>query len=156
MEKEYKSPYLPQRKADGVSVPLPKPDYDFEGAVSGFDYDDPKIYPASVDPDLEAGMGSSAEGIYDNQYSLAGSILDVLLDEQADTLSPSAVMSADKLEAELNQKQRNRKIDDGAQDPQNPTNSRINLSLLDNPIITGAFLFSLGFLLAQSFGKIRL
>ena len=57
MNDNYKSPYLPQRKADGVSIPLPKPDYDFEGAVSGFDYDDPKVYPSQVDPDLEGGMG---------------------------------------------------------------------------------------------------
>lgn len=103
-QKPYKSPYLPQRKADGVSIPLPKPDYDFEGAVSGFDYADPKIYPSSVDPDLEAGMGSSADGIYDTQYSLGGSILDVLLEDQSDALSPSAVMNAEKLQGELKQK----------------------------------------------------
>ena len=103
-QKPYKSPYLPQRKADGVSIPLPKPDYDFEGAVSGFDYADPKIYPSSVDPDLEAGMGASADGIYDTQYSLGGSILDVLLEDQSDALSPSAVMNAEKLQGELKQK----------------------------------------------------
>lgn len=99
-QKPYKSPYLPDRVADGVTIPLPKPDYDFEGALSGFDYADPKVYPSSVDPDLEAGMGASAEGIYDNQYSLGGSILDALLDEQADTLNPSAVLDYDALEQE--------------------------------------------------------
>jgi hypothetical protein len=156
MKDNYKSPYLPQRKADGVSIPLPKPDYDFEGAVSGFDYADPKVYPSQVDPDLEGGMGSSAEGIYDNQYSLAGSILDVLLEEQADTLQPSAVMNAEKLEAELQQK------DTGEDDPQtgvysvSSTTSRLSMVSLDSPFITGLFLFVLGFLLAQSFSKINL
>ena len=99
-QKPYKSPYLPDRVADGVTIPLPKPDYDFEGALSGFDYADPKVYPSSVDPDLEGGMGASAEGIYDNQYSLGGSILDALLDEQADTLNPSAVLDYEALEQE--------------------------------------------------------
>jgi hypothetical protein len=101
-------------------------------------------------------MGSSAEGIYDNQYSLAGSILDVLLEEQADTLQPSAVMNAEKLEAELQQK------DTGEDDPQtgvysvSSTTSRLSMVSLDSPFITGLFLFVLGFLLAQSFSKINL
>ena len=104
----FKSPYLPNRTADGVSVPLPKPDYDFEGAVSGFDYADPDIYASSInnpsiDPDFLGGYGASAEGIYDNQYSLAGSILDRLLDDQTDAIAPSAVTDSTKLKEELKQ-----------------------------------------------------
>tara|TARA_R110002020_G_scaffold301894_4_gene517321 strand:- start:1166 stop:1633 length:468 start_codon:yes stop_codon:yes gene_type:complete len=155
MKKEYKSPYLPQRKADGVSIPLPKPDYDFEGAVSGFDYEDPKVYPSQVDPDLEGGMGSSAEGIYDNQYSLAGSILDVLLEDQGDTLNPSAVMNADKLEQELEQRLSEPAYltTDGFDDVIVPSTSKKSMTWLDSPLVTGGFLFILGFFLAQSLVK---
>ena len=153
MKKEYKSPYLPQRKADGVSIPLPKPDYDFEGAVSGFDYEDPKVYPAQVDPDLEGGMGSSAEGIYDNQYSLAGSILDALLEDQGDTLNPSAVMNADKLEQELEQRLSQSAYLLTDQPDNVPSTSKKSMTWLDSPLVTGGFLFILGFFLAQSLVK---
>lgn len=153
-DEKFASPYLPNRVADGVSVPMPKPDFDFEGAVSGFDYTDPDIYASSLnnpslDPDFLGGYGGSAEGIYDNQYSLGGNILDRLLDDQADTITPSAVTDSTKLKEELKQKERE------ATDEPTGTTSTIKESfglgaLKITPEVVAVLLaFALGYLLPQ-------
>jgi len=148
MEKEnFKSPYLPNRVADGVSVPLPKPDFDFEGAVSGFDYNDPNIYPSSPDPDFLDSYGGSAEGIYDNQYSLGGNILDRLLDDQADTLKPSAVTDSTKLKEELKQAKKT-----SSRIPESPSNTRTaktGMNLITPEAVAVLLAFALGYLLPQ-------
>lgn len=132
---------------DGVSIPMGKPDYDFEGAVSGFDYADPNIYASSVDPDFNGSFGTSAEGIYDNQYSLGGSILDALLEDQADTLEPSAVIDNSKLKEEV---KKSKTRTDQPTVSSSPSSSKGTLGQLITPVNVAIIIaFALGLLLPQ-------
>tara|TARA_R110000823_G_scaffold201267_1_gene332156 strand:+ start:2326 stop:2787 length:462 start_codon:yes stop_codon:yes gene_type:complete len=142
-----KSPYLEAHiPLDGVSVPMGKPDYDFEGAVSGFDYADPNIYASAVDPDFSGSFGTSAEGIYDNQYSLGGSILDALLEDQADTLEPSAVIDNSKLKEEV-KKAKAKRVSRGVQ---SSSSIKEGIGQIATPMNVAIFIaFSLGFLLPK-------
>ena len=142
-----KSPYLEAHiPLDGVSVPMGKPDFDFEGAVSGFDYADPNIYASAVDPDFNGSFGTSAEGIYDNQYSLGGSILDALLEDQADTLEPSAVIDNSKLKEEV-KKAKTKRVSRGVQ---SSSSIKEGIGQIATPMNVAIFIaFSLGFLLPK-------
>ena len=142
-----KSPYLEAHiPLDGVSVPMGKPDYDFEGAVSGFDYADPNIYASAVDPDFNGSFGTSAEGIYDNQYSLGGSILDALLEDQTDTLEPSAVIDNSKLKKDV-KKAKTKRVSRGVQ---SSSSIKEGIGQIATPINVAIFIaFSLGFLLPK-------
>lgn len=142
-----KSPYLEAHiPLDGVSVPMGKPDFDFEGAVSGFDYADPNIYASAVDPDFNGSFGTSAEGIYDNQYSLGGSILDALLEDQADTLEPSAVIDNSKLKEEV-KKAKAKRVSRGVQ---SSSSIKEGIGQIATPMNVAIFIaFALGFLLPK-------
>ena len=132
---------------DGVSVPMGKPDYDFEGAVSGFDYADPNIYASAVDPDFNGTFGTSAEGIYDSQYSLGGSILDALLEDQADTLEPSAVIDNSKLKEEV---KKSKTRTDQPTIPTTSTSSKGSMGEILTPVnVAIVIAFCLGLLLPQ-------
>ena len=144
-----KSPYLEAHiPLDGVSVPMGKPDFDFEGAVSGFDYADPNIYASAVDPDFNGSFGTSAEGIYDNQYSLGGSILDALLEDQADTLEPSAVIDNSKLKEEV--KKSKKRTDSPSTSTSSTQSSKGQMGELITPVNVAIIIaFALGLLLPQ-------